>query len=148
MRRRSARKRRAPAAVMTAVLQKTSRGGKALKVDIKTRKPQKAEGETRTVPRGTVMMKKKGKNALTVAKSESRTLTKTLTQGQTQKRRGGKTGEQRVRRARMIVLETEMHRHLQTHSSGNDQENYCRFLCSPLLHRGLFSAGPFCIVLC
>lgn len=129
MRRKSARGQSARAAVMTAVLPKRSSGGKGLKVDIKTRKLQKPEGKTRSAAQGTVMMRKKGRDGLIVTKSESRTPAKT--QGQTQKRRGGKTGKQQVRRAQIIVLETEMHRHGQTYSSGNVQENYRRFLCSP-----------------
>ncbi len=123
MRRKSGRKWFARAAVMTAVTPKTSRGGKGLKVDIKPRKLLKPGGERRTAAQGTVMMKKKGTDGLTVAKSESRTPTETRTQGRTQRSRGEKTGKQLVRRAHMIVLETKMYRHDQTHSSGNDQQN-------------------------
>lgn len=148
MRRTGVKEQRARAAVMTAVLSKTSRGGRGLKVDIKTRKKPKPGGETRTAAQGTVTTKKKRRDGLTVAKSESRTPTETQTHGRSQRRRGGKTGKQQVRRSHTIVLETKMYRHDQTHSSGNDQESYKWFLCLPQLRRGLFSAGPFCIALC
>lgn len=46
----------------------------------------------------------------------------------------------------MIALETEMH--TQMHSSGNGQENNRRYVCSPILHIGLFSGEPFYIILC
>lgn len=78
-RKRRARARAATAAAMTAVRPKTSRGGKGLKVDIKIRKLQKAEGERRTAAQGTVMIMttEKGRDRHTVAKGESRTPTKT-----------------------------------------------------------------------
>lgn len=110
---KSVREQSPRAAAMTAVILKTSRGGRGLKVDTKTRKLPKPEGERRTAAQGTVMMNTKGTDGLTVVKGESRTPTKTPTQGQTQKRRGGKTGKQQVRRAHTIVQETEMNRHHQ-----------------------------------
>ena len=64
---------------MTAAPTKTSRGGKGLRVDTKTRKVQKPEGETMTAAQGAVMMENE-RDGLTVAKSENRTSTKTLTQ--------------------------------------------------------------------
>lgn len=91
---------------MTAVPPKRSRGVKGLKVDIKTKKLQKPEGGMRTAAQGTVMMKKKEKDGLTVAKNENRTPTKTQIQGQIQKRRAGKTGKQQVTRAQLLETET------------------------------------------
>lgn len=123
-RRESRRKRSArvvTTAVMTAVRPKTSRGGKGLRVDIKTRKLLKPEEETRTAAQGTVMMMmtKKGTDGYTVAKDESTTPTRTLTRVLSQKRRGGKTGEQQARITQMIVPETDLQ--VQAHSSGNHQ---------------------------
>lgn len=80
---KSVREQSPQAAAMTAVILKTSRGGRGLKVDIKTRKLPKPEGERRTAAQGTVMMSMKGTDGLTVEKGESRTPTKTQTQGQT-----------------------------------------------------------------
>lgn len=120
--RQSVGKWRAQAAVMTAVMIKTSWKEKRVKVDIKTKNLPKREGEMKTAAQGKVMMKRKVKDGLIDAKSESRPLTKTQTQGHTHKKRG-KTGKQQVRVARLIVLLTEIHRRGWTHSSGKDQQS-------------------------
>lgn len=81
MKTKSIRSQSAQAAVMTVVPSKTSRGGRRVKVVIKTINMQKSEGEARTAAQETVAMKKKRKERLTVAKSENSTPTGTQIQG-------------------------------------------------------------------
>lgn len=81
MKTKSVRRQSARATVMTAVLPKTSRGGRRVKVDIKAINMQKSEGEVRRAAQETVVMKKKRKEGLTVTKSENRTPTETQIQG-------------------------------------------------------------------
>lgn len=104
-------------AAMTAALPKTSRGGKGPKADTETLRKEGAA-------QGAVRMKHKGRDGLTDAKSENRTPTET--RGQTRKRRGEKTGKQQGGRARVILLQIEMHGHGQTLGSGTDRGKVLR----------------------
>lgn len=102
---RSVRRRRARAAVMTAVLQKTDREWRRGKV--KTINIQKSGEMRRAASRTAVMTKRRRKEGLPITKNESRPLTETPTQGWIWRKRGGGTGKQQMRRARVIVLQTE-----------------------------------------